>query len=216
MDIKLPGMLYASIERCPVMGGSLISVDDSAAKKVPGFIRTVSYPGTGSPMHVYAGVAVLATSIWSAMEARKLLKLKWNEGTWNKDNTNALFKTFAAKAKEKPEVEVIKKEDATRKTPSSFNTLTAEYSGPFLAHAAIEPVNCIAEIKGDKCELWGGFQLPDWAVNTIAADCGIKKENIKVNLTLIGGGFGRRLRCDFAIEAVKIAQQINKPVQVIW
>src|SRR5688572_3600935 len=216
IDIKVPGMVYASIERCPVMGGSLISVDDSAAKKIPGFIKTVSYAGTGAPMNVYAGVAVIASNIWAAMEARKLLKIQWNEGVKNKDNTIALFKTFAAKAKEKPKVEVIKKEDAPALKALPANTLSAVYSGPFLAHGAIEPVNCIAEIKGDKCEIWGGFQLPDWSVNTIAKDCDLKKENIKLNLTLIGGGFGRRLRCDFAIEAVKIAREIDKPVQVIW
>jgi isoquinoline 1-oxidoreductase beta subunit len=216
IDIKVPGMVYASIERCPVMGGSIISVDDTAAKKIPGYIKTVSYAGTGLPMNVYAGVAVVATNIWAAMEARKLLKIKWNEGAKNKDSTATLFKTFATKAKEKPKQDVIKKETVTGFNPLPANKITAEYSGPFLAHAAVEPVNCIAEIKGDKCEIWGGFQLPDWSVNTIATDCNIKKENIKVNLSLIGGGFGRRLRCDFAIEAVKIAQQLDKPVQVIW
>ena len=216
IDLKIPGMVYASIERCPVMGGSLISVDDTAAKKVTGYIKTISYPGTGMPMNVYAGVAIVATNIWAAMEARKLLTIKWDEGKKNTDNTTDLFKTFSVKAKEKPLQQVYKKEDAPGISILPSNKITAEYSGQFLAHAAVEPVNCIAEIKGDKCEIWGGFQLPDWSVNTIAADCNIKQENIKVNLTLIGGGFGRRLRCDFAIEAVKIAQQIDKPVQVIW
>jgi len=216
IDIKIPGMVYASVERCPVMGGTLISFDDSESKKIPGFIKTVKYEGTGSPMNVYPGVAVIATSTWAAMQARKLLKIKWNEGAKNKESTVALFKSFAEKSKAKPAVSVFKKETKPgfKLTPS--NSYTATYSGPLLAHAAIEPVNCIAEVNGDKCEIWGGFQLPDWALNTISQDCGFKKENIKINLSLIGGGFGRRLRCDFAIEAVKIARQIDKPVQLVW
>lgn len=216
IDVKVPGMVYASVERCPVLGGSLLSVDDAAARKVPGFIKTVSYAGTGSPMNVYAGVAVVATNMWAAMKARKLLKIKWNEGTKNKDNTVDLFKTFAIKANEKSVTDVFKREATAGIKPVPVNIISATYSGPFLAHGAVEPVNCIAEVKADKCEIWGGFQLPDWSVNTIATDCGIKKENIKLNLALIGGGFGRRLRCDFAIEAIKIVQQIDKPVQVIW
>jgi len=216
MDVKVPGMLYASVERCPVMGGSLISVDDAASKKIPGYVKTITYSGTGMPMNVYPGVAIVATNSWAAMEGRRLLKIKWDEGLKNKDNTTDLFKTFAARAKEKPKQDVVKQEKMPGAKILPANKIAAEYSGPFLAHAAVEPVNCVAEIKGDKCELWGGFQLPDWAVKTIAVDCNLKQENIKINLALIGGGFGRRLRCDFAIEAVKIAQQINKPVQVIW
>ncbi len=216
MDVKVPGMVYAVVERCPVMGGKLISVDDTAALKVPGVIKVVSYEGTGAPMNVYAGVAVIANNTWSAIKARKLLKIKWDEGIYNKDNSADLFKKFAAKAKGKPEKQVFKKGDHPISSVPAANTFSATYSGPLLAHAAIEPVNCLAEIKEGKCELWAGFQLPDWAVNTIAKDCNISRKDIKVNLSLIGGGFGRRLRCDFAIEAIKIAKQIDKPVKLIW
>jgi len=216
MDLVVPGMVFAVVERCPVMGGKLISVDDAAAKKVPGVIKVVSYEGTGAPMNVYAGVAVIATNTWAAMKGRKLLKIKWDEGLSNKDNSVDLYKRFAAKAKGKPERQVFKRADAPSAVIPATNSISATYYGPLLAHAAIEPVNCIAEMKENKCELWGGFQLPDWSVNTIATDCNIPKKDIKVNLSLIGGGFGRRLRCDFAIEAIKIARQIDKPVKLIW
>ncbi len=216
IDLKVPGMVYASIERCPVLGGSLISVDDEAAKRIPGFIKTVSYKGTGKPMHVRPGVAVLATSTWAAMQARKLLKIKWDEGTKNKENSVALFTKMAIQSKKKPALEKYNKGDITKLKLSPSNSITAEYAQPFLAHATMEPINFIASVTGDQCELWGGLQLPDWTVNQLVADCGFKKENIKVNLALIGGGFGRRLHFEFAIEAVKIAQQINKPVKVIW
>lgn len=213
LDLKLDGMLYAVSERCPVLGGTLVSVDDAAAKKVPGVVKVVSYTGTGAPMHVRAGVAVVATNIWAAMKARKLLNITWDEGNKNKESTEALFKTFETKATGKPQIEIFKKGDVSK---YSKNEISATYAEPFLAHATMEPVNFIASVKGDTCELWGGLQLPDWAVNSIAGIGGFKKENIKLNLTAMGGAFGRRLHFDFAIEAVKIAKEIDKPVKLVW
>jgi isoquinoline 1-oxidoreductase subunit beta len=214
LDLKVDGMVYAVVERCPVMDGTLVSFDDAAAKKVPGVLKIVSYKGTGVPMHVRAGVAVIATNTWAAMKAKKMLNVTWDEGKKNNESTQELYKTFQARAKTKPQIDVYNKGDVTKF--AGQNELTANYAEPFLAHATMEPVNFIASVNGDKCELWGGLQLPDWAVNTIVKDCGLKKENIKVNLSLMGGAFGRRLHFDFAIEAVKIAQQIDKPVQLIW
>jgi isoquinoline 1-oxidoreductase beta subunit len=214
LDLKIEGMLYAVAERCPVLGGSLISVDDTETKKVPGVIKVVTYTGTGVPMHVRAGVAVIATNTWAAMQGKALLKIKWDEGKQNHESTDQLFKTFAARAKVKPKFEAFNKGDVSKY--AGKREITATYGAPFLAHATIEPVNFIAQVKDGTCELWGGLQLPDWAVNTISKDCGIKKEKIKLNLSLMGGAFGRRLHFDFAIEAVKIAQQIDKPVHLVW
>jgi len=214
LDLKVDGMVYAVVERCPVMDGTLVSFDDAAAKKVPGVLKVVSYKGTGIPMHVRAGVAVIATNTWAAMKAKKLLNVTWDEGQKNNESTQELYKTFELKAKTKPQIDVYNKGDVTKF--AGQNEVTANYAEPFLAHATMEPVNFIAAVNAGKCELWGGLQLPDWAVNTIVKDCGLKKENIKVNLSLMGGAFGRRLHFDFAIEAVKIAQQIDKPVQLVW
>jgi isoquinoline 1-oxidoreductase beta subunit len=216
IDVKVPGMLYAVVERCPVLGGAIAHVDAAQALAVPGVVKIVSFTGTGSPMNVRPGVAVVASNVWAAMKARRLLKIDWNEGEKNHESTDALFKTFAQLAQNKPtkEVHVVGNVDAVIAPKSK--TYQAEYAAPFLAHATMEPMNFIAEVKGEQCELWGGLQLPDWTVRDIAEKCGLKKENIKVNLTLIGGGFGRRLQFDFAIEAVKIAQQLDKPVKVIW
>ena len=214
LDIKVDGMLYAVAERCPVLGGTLLKVDDAAAKKVPGVIKIVSYTGTGAPMHVRAGVAVIATNTWAAIKAKRLLNITWDEGKKNNESTEALFKTFATKAKAKPQIPVFNKGDVTKF--AGTNEITANYAQPFLAHATIEPMNFVASAKADSLELWGGLQLPDWAVNTIAAETKIKKEKIKLNLTLMGGAFGRRLHFDFAIEAVKIAQQIDRPVKLVW
>ncbi len=214
IDLKIDGMLYAVAERCPVLDGVLVSVDDAAARKVAGVVNVVSYKGTGAPMHVRAGVAVIATNIWSAMKARKLLSITWDEGKKNNESTEALFKTFETLAGGPPAIEVFKKGNV--KKNAGTNEVTAAYAEPFLAHATMEPVNFIASVKGDRCELWGGLQLPDWTVNTIAETFAFKKENIKVNLAAMGGAFGRRLHFDFAIEAVNIARQTDKPVQLLW
>lgn len=214
LDLKVEGMVYAVAARCPVLDGKLVKVDDSAARRIPGFIKTVSYKGTGAPMHVRDGVAVIATSTWAALKARELINITWDEGPHNNESTDQLFQTFAEKANEAPTVPVFSRGDFSQ-VPRD-QEFTADYAEPFLTHGTIEPENFIASVKGDQCELWGGLQLPDWAVSTIVKDCGIRKENIKVNLALMGGAFGRRLHFDFALEAVKIAQQVDKPVKLVW
>jgi isoquinoline 1-oxidoreductase subunit beta len=216
LDIKLPGMLYAVVERAPVLGGKPVTIDDTEAYKTPGVVKIFSIAGTGAPMHVRAGVVVVASNTWAAIKARKLLKVKWDEGTRNHDSSDALFRTFKTKAKETPAEIIFSKGDVNTVSAAPANSFTAEYSAPFLAHATMEPVNFIAQVKGDQCEVWGGLQLPDDALNRISADCNFKKENIRINLAMMGGGFGRRLRCDFAVEAVQVAMQIDKPVMVIW
>jgi isoquinoline 1-oxidoreductase subunit beta len=216
IDGKLPDMVYATVERCPVLGGKIKSLDDSACKQVTGFIKTVSFEGTGMPMHIHAGVAVIATNTWSAMQARKALKVQWDEGEKNKESTDALFKTFEEKSKQKPAIEVYKKGDISSVHAPSNNSIESAYAQPFLAHAAMEPINIIAQVKKDSCELWGGSQMPDWAAETLSSELGLKKEQIKINLTLMGGAFGRRLFHDYMIEAAKIAKQIDKPVKLIW
>ena len=213
IDVKVPGMVYASVEHCPVLHGKLVSVDDSACKQVTGFIKTVAVEGSDVPMHIHAGVAVIATTMWGAMKARKLLKITWDEGTHNKDNTDDLFKTFASKANDAPKLEVYKRGDITH---TAANTLEADYTEPFLAHGTMEPMNFVASVKPGYCELWGGLQLPDWAVQIISAEVGMKPTQVKTNLTLSGGGFGRRLHFDFALEAVRIAKQLTTPVKVVW
>lgn len=216
IDVKVPGMVYAVVERCPVLGGSIIQVDDKAALAIPGVIKVLSFTGTSNPMNLRPGVAVVATNIWAAMKGRQALKVSWNEGDKNQESTAALFKTFAELAPNKPAKEVHKVGDPDAVVAPKSRSYKAAYLAPFLAHATMEPMNMIAAVKGAQCELWGGLQLPDWAVGDIAQKCELKKENIKVNLTLMGGGFGRRLQFDYAIEAVKIAQQLDKPVKVIW
>jgi isoquinoline 1-oxidoreductase beta subunit len=126
-------------------------------------------------MNVRPGVAVVATNIWAAFKGRRALNIEWNEGAKNHESTDALFKTFATLAKGKPAKEVHTIGNTEAVTTTKSRTLEAEYAAPFLAHATMEPMNFIAEVKGDKCELWGGLQLPDWTVSDIADKCGLKK-----------------------------------------
>ncbi len=216
IDVKVPGMVYAAVARCPVMGGKLVSVDDSEALKIPGVVKVLRYEGTGAPMHVRAGVAVVATNSWAALRARKALKIVWDEAKGKGVNTAQLEKDMAARAKQKPAEAIPVKGNAADTIIAGPNSMVAEYSAPFVAHATLEPVNFTAQVKDGKCELWGGLQLPDWTVGLVAQELQIKSSDIKVNLTLSGGGFGRRLHSDFALEAVKLAKQLDHPVKVIW
>jgi isoquinoline 1-oxidoreductase beta subunit len=215
IDIKVPDMVYASVERCPVIGGKLKTVDDSACKQITGFIKTVSFEGTGVPMHIHAGVAVIAANSWSALQARKLLKVQWDEGEKNNDSTADLFKKFEERSKQKPAIEVYKKGDIANHATTQ-NSIEAAYAAPFLAHVPIEPMNIIASVQKDSCEIWCGSQDPDTAVQGAAEELGLKREQVKINLALMGGAFGRRLYHDYVLEALKIARQIDKPVKVVW
>ncbi len=214
IDIEVPGMVYSVVERCPVIGGKLKSYDDSACKQVPGFIKAVSFEGSEAPMHIHAGVALLAKNTWSAMQARSVLKVQWDEGDKNTDSTDELFKKFEERSKQKPAIEVFKKGDVAK--ASATESIEAAYTAPLLAHAAIEPINIIASVKNDKVELWCGSQDPDTALQGVADELGYKRENITINLQYMGGAFGRRLYHDYILEAIKIAKQTDTPVKVIW
>lgn len=216
IDIKVPGMVYCVVERCPVLGGKIKSVDDSACKQVNGFIKTVQFEGTGMPMHLHAGVAVLASNIWSAMKARTALKIVWDEGDNTQTSTDNLFQQFEARSKQKPATEVYTKGDAAKANNPAGNMLEAAYTAPFLAHGTMEPMNMVAAVKKDSCELWGTSQWPEWAARELAKELAIDEKHVKINLSYIGGGFGRRLFHDYMIEAVKIAKQHDAPVKVIW
>jgi len=216
IDVKVPDMVYAVVERCPVLGGKVKSVDNSACGQVNGFIKTVQFEGTGVPMHLHAGVAVLATNIWSAMKAKNVLKVVWDEGDKNKESTDELFRNFENRSKQKPANEIYTKGDASKAKNPGGNVLESAYTAPFLAHGTMEPMNMVASVKKDSCELWGTSQWPEWAARELAKELSIDEKNVKINLTYIGGAFGRRLFHDYMIEAVKIAKQHNTPVKVIW
>lgn len=205
LDFQREGMQYAMIQR-PPFGMKLSGVDDSAARGVTGVTDVVTF---GS------NVAVVGTSTWPLMKAKKLLKLSYEpestvEGSVDHDK---LFADLLAKGN----AEVMRKDgNVNLAFKNAAKVVTAEYQCPFLAHSPMEPENFFAHVQGDKVELIGPTQTPDRARQETAALLGIPPENVSVEITRLGGGFGRRLRADYVMEAVEVSRAIQAPVKVIW
>ncbi len=204
IDFQLPGMKYAVLSRCPTIGGKVSSFDDKDSKKISG----VSYVGKISD----SAVAVVADSVWGAMDGRRVLNITWDDGT-NKDlNTAAVIASLKQGATKKPASIYL----AGDPTKASGRTVSAEYSLPFMAHAPMEPGNCTAHYQTLKCEIWAPTQVPQDCRDSVAPAIGLDPDQVKVNVTLMGGGFGRRLEHDYAVEAALVSKAINAPVKVLW
>lgn len=203
IDFRLSGMKYAVLARCPVIGGKVASFDDKESKKISG----VSYVGKVGD----SAVAVVADSVWSALEGRRTLNVQWDEGP-NKDlNSAAIFESLRSAAK-KP-VTLYSKGDVSK---VSGRRIEAEYQLPLMAHAAMEPGNCTAHFRGSNCELWAPTQVPQDVRDSVAQAIGLDPDQVKVNVTLMGGGFGRRLEHDYGVEAALVSKATNAPVKVLW
>lgn len=216
IDVKLPGMLYALVLRCPVYEGKIKSYNADTARKMDGVKAIVEIKNMGVAAGGRNGIAVVADSFWTAQKARDTLKVIWDEG----ENATVSSETYSKKLKEKfaenPTIILSEKGKAEEIFNSSSAKLVAGYEFPFLAHATIEPANCTAAYKDGKFELWGGFQAPAFVADSLPSLFGIKKEDITINLTLMGGGFGRRTSIDYAAEAMQISKVIAQPVKVYW
>ena len=203
IDFRLSGMKYAVLARCPVIGGKVASFDDKESKKISG----VGYVGKIGD----SAVAVVADSVWSAMEGRRMLNVQWDEGP-NKDlNSAAIFESLKSAAK-KP-VTLYSTGDVSK---VSGRRIEAEYQLPLMAHAAMEPGNCTAHFRGSNCELWAPTQVPQDVRDSVAQAVGLDPDQVKVNVTLMGGGFGRRLEHDYGVEAALVSKAANAPVKVLW
>jgi isoquinoline 1-oxidoreductase subunit beta len=214
MDKKLPGMLYAVVERNPRFLGKIKSFDDSETKKVSGVRHVLKVQ-----MNVFAtkreGVAVVADNVWSAMQGRKALKVEWDDSGFEHPSTEQLY----AKMKEQIKGELISyktKGNVKSIFQNASNKIEALYETPYESHSCMEPVNCTANVVGDKCEIWGPIQGPDWIQDDLSKQLGIPKENVTVNMTFLGGGFGRKAFTDYPHEAAIISKEIKAPVQVVW
>jgi CO/xanthine dehydrogenase Mo-binding subunit len=159
-----------------------------------------------------SAVAVVAESVWGAMEGRRLLNVSWDEGP-NKDLNTAAVTASLKQASSKKGVNMFA---AGEPAKASGRHISAEYSLPFMAHAPMEPGNCTANFQGTKCELWAPTQVPQDCRDSVATAIGLDPDQVKVNVTLMGGGFGRRLEHDYAVEAALVSKAINAPVKVIW
>jgi CO/xanthine dehydrogenase Mo-binding subunit len=204
IDFKIPRMKFAVLSRCPTIAGKVSSFDDKESKKISG----VSFVGKIGD----SAVAVVGDSVWGAMEGRRVLNVTWDDGP-NKDlNTAAVMASLKQAASKKGANLYAAGEPAK----VSGRRISAEYELPFMAHAPMEPGNCTAHYQGTKCELWAPTQVPQDCRDSVATAVGLDPDQVKVNVTLMGGGFGRRLEHDYAVEAALVSKAINAPVKVIW
>lgn len=204
IDFRLPGMKYAVVSRCPTIGGKLTSFDDKESKKISG----VGYVGKISD----SSVAVVADSVWGAMEGRRTLNVTWDDGP-NKDLNSAAIMASLKQAAAKKGASLYSAGDPAKAAGRHFS---AEYELPFMAHAPMEPGNCTAHFQGSSCELWAPTQVPQDCRDSVATALGLESDQVKLNVTLMGGGFGRRLEHDYAVEAALVSKAANAPVKVIW
>lgn len=217
MDARMPGMVYASIERPPVFGGKLKSYDDSEARNIKGVSQTVTVPPFKPPygFQPLGGVAVIADNTWAAMQGRKKLKVDWDLGP-NATLDSASYKKQLQETARKT-CKVARNEgdvDAVFKTAAKVHE--AEYYVPHLAHAPMEPPVAVAHFRDGKVETWAPTQNPQAVQDTVAKAVGIKPEDVICHVTLLGGGFGRKSKPDYVAEAAVLSKQLGKPVKVVW
>jgi isoquinoline 1-oxidoreductase beta subunit len=218
MDTRLPGMLYAVVARPQVYGGKVTSYDAAAALKVPGVVRVVAIEATPAPPYFnpLGGVAVIARNTWAAMQGRKALKITWDDGP-NADYDSVAYRASLEESARKPGKVVRNDGDFAAAAAGAARRIEAEYYLPHLAHASMEPPAASARIVQGKCEVWGCFQSPQAARDLVAKRLGMSADDVTVHVTLLGGGFGRKSKPDYGIEAAILSKAMDgKPVKVVW
>jgi len=216
IDARPEGMLYAALKMSPVIGGVVASFDAAHVKAMPGVQGVVDVSSAlGEFSGAGAGVAVIANSWWQAKQAAAALPVTWRDGAHAGLSSEAIFKDFAAALDN--ESGYAYHESGTQDVSGVAQTVSAEYRAPFLAHATMEPVNCTAQVANGKVHLWASTQVPSIAVDVAARVAGVAREDVIIDVMLLGGGFGRRLEGDMVAQAVAVAlASKGKPVQLIW
>ena len=218
IDTRLDGMLYAVVARPPVYGGKVASFDATEALKVPGVQKVVQIEDSPPPAHFnpLGGVAVIARNTWAAMQGRQALKITWDDGP-NAGYDSVAFKTTLEESAHKPGKVVRNDGDFAAAAAGAARRLEAEYYIPHLAHATMEAPAATVRITNGKCEVWGCFQSPQAARDLVAKRLGMSADDVIVHVTLLGGGFGRKSKPDYAIEAAVLSKAVDgKPVKVTW
>jgi isoquinoline 1-oxidoreductase subunit beta len=206
IDVKLPGMLYAALAQCPVIGGKVTAVDDAKAKGMPGVKHVV---------RITDGVAVVADSWWQAKQARDALNITWDEGPNKALSTAAVFKGLAD-AMSKPAASIKQQGNVAEAMKTAAKKVEATYEMPFLSHSPLEPMNFTADVRKDSALLIGSIQFQQMAMGIASHITGLKPEQITIRTTFLGGGFGRRIDCDYMAQAVEISKSIGAPVKLVW
>lgn len=216
LDVRRDKQRFAAIARSPSFGGKAVSFDRDAALAVPGVQEVFEIPAVGAPVHARGGVAVVATHTWAAFQGRDALKVDWDLGPHreesSQDHSQFMHKAVAGKGAHV----VAENGNAQAALERASEVKESIYEVPFISHATLEPMNCTAEFKSGRCVIWGPTQFPNWARGAVAEVLNIDEEDVEVNVTLLGGGFGRRINPDFVVEAATVAQRTSGPVQVVW
>ena len=208
LDVQIPGMMTAVVARPPVFGGKVVNLNAEKAKAVTGVKDVFQVP---------SGVAVIATGFWPAKLGRERLEIKWDDGPGANLSTVGMREQYSTLAKN-PGLVANKVGDPAKALAGAAKTITAEYEVPYLAHAMMEPLNCVVDLRADRCEIWTGTQMQTVDRMAAAAAAGLKPEQVQIHTTLLGGGFGRRANpaSDFVLEAVLVAKAARVPVKVVW
>jgi isoquinoline 1-oxidoreductase beta subunit len=216
-DVRLPGMKYAVIARPPVTGGKLVSFDGADAMKVSGVEKVMEVKGWPWPskFQPLGGVAVIARNTGAAIKGRDALKIVWDDGP-NAKYDSVAYRAELEQATRKPGLVVRKEGDVEAALKSADKVIVGEYYAPHLAHVSMEPPVAVADVKGNKAEIWAPVQSPGGTREDVAKTLGIPEDNVTVNVTLLGGGFGRKSKCDFALEAALLSKELGAPVKVQW
>ena len=216
-DVTLPGMLIAVIARPPVVGGTVATWNADAALKVPGVKQVVEMPAPTKPwvFKPWGGIAVVATSTWAALKGRAALELTWDDGE-NARYDSTTFRDDLLASVRAPGTTRRQVGDVDAAFKAATRVVEAEYVAPHLAHLSMEPPTALARVDGDTAEIWAPTQHPQAARGEVARILGIKPDNVTINVTLLGGGFGRKSKADFVSEAAFLARAVGAPVRVQW
>lgn len=217
-DVKLDGMLYATVWRVPVLGGGIEDFDATKAKAVPGVVEVIELdPYRGAPaFQALGGIAVVATNTWAAMKGREALDVEWEKGDRGEFDSQKFAAEMQATAKQDGTV-VRSAGDVAKGMAAAKSKHSADYSVPFLSHVPMEPPVTLARVTDDKCEVWAPTQNPQAAQGTLAQTLRMPANKVDVHVTLLGGGFGRKSKPDYCVEAALISKAMDgKPVRVQW
>ena len=215
MDIKLEDMVYACIQRCPVTFGEIKSYDDQASLKVPGVKTVHTLDRIKKPFGALGGVAVIASNTWSAIEGKKALKVEWDYGENETYSSSEFMEKITANVHKKGKL-IREDGDVSKAFDGADTIVEATYNLPHLVHAPMETPNATAHVKEGTCEVWAPVQAPQTTRQEISDFLEIDLDKVTVHVTFLGGGFGRKSKPDFVLEAVALSQILKQPVQVIW
>ncbi len=217
IDVQLPGMLYAAVKRCPAIGGSVNSYNADAARAMKGVVDIVEIPGpVGAPgFHPLAGIAVVAANTWTALKAVEALQVNWNSGPHTTDDSEHYIKTLEAGARQ-PGLIARNQGDVDKGFNDAEQLVEAEYVVPYLAHATMEPPVATVRFRANACEVWAPTQNPQGARTELARLFSLDEDDVVINVTLLGGGFGRKSKPDFILEAAWVSRAVNAPVKLCW